>query len=231
MKLTNNTSFRVVLSFLIFLTWAHPSHAESVGYVSDSLTIPMRTGTTNRHKILKFLVSGTRLEILEESEDGSYIRVRTPEDKEGWVERKLVMSEASARDQIISINQKMETMKSKVSELRSTLAEKNNQLKQYEKQNGVLEQENNTLRANLASLKKTAANPIAIAEKNASLEEQISNMKTRNQELQAENARLNDKNIKEWFMIGAAVSLGSLFFGLIIPRIQWRKKESWGGSF
>ena len=44
-----------------------------------------------------------------------------------------------------------------------------------------------------------------------------------------ENARLSDDNIKEWFMIGGAVSLISLFFGLIIPNFKWRrKKDSWG---
>lgn len=221
---------RISLLVLIVL-FITPAHAETIKYVSDSLTIPMRSGTTNRHKILKFLPSGTKLQVQETNEDASYLFVITPEGKEGWVETRLVMGEPSARDQIITMSSKLETMGDRISKLKKSLSENKNLIQQMEKQNNVLESQNQALRDELENLKATAARPIALSQKNKELETQISQIKNTNQKLSQENAQLNDKNIKEWFVIGAAVSMGSLFFGLIIPRIRWRKKESWGGGF
>lgn len=43
--------------------------AKNIQYVSDELTIPMRTGPTTSHKILKFLTSGTMVDVLDVSDD------------------------------------------------------------------------------------------------------------------------------------------------------------------
>ena len=56
-------------------------------------------------------------------------------------------------------------------------------------------------------------------------------LRNENKNLISENAQLNDNSPKKWFIIGAAVALGSLVLGMIIPNIRWRKKDSWGGSF
>ena len=42
--------------------------AKNIQYVSDELTIPMRTGPTTSHKILKFLTSGTMVDVLDVSD-------------------------------------------------------------------------------------------------------------------------------------------------------------------
>jgi SH3 domain protein len=37
---------------------------------------------------------------------------------------------------------------------------------------------------------------------------------------------------QEWFIIGGGVSIGSLILGIILTRINWRRKrDSWGDSF
>jgi SH3 domain protein len=47
--------------------------------------------------------------------------------------------------------------------------------------------------------------------------------------LAEENEHLTDASAKDWFILGASVSLGSLLFGLLITRINWkRKRHSWG---
>ena len=62
-----------LLAFLLlFLNSASYSWAETNRYVTDDLTIPMRSGTTTSHKILKFLKSGTKVVIKETTEDGLY---------------------------------------------------------------------------------------------------------------------------------------------------------------
>jgi SH3 domain protein len=51
------------------------------------------------------------------------------------------------------------------------------------------------------------------------------------QTVQQENESLKDRTARDWFMVGAAVVLLGILVGLIIPRIRWRKKSSWGDTF
>ena len=50
------------------------------------------------------------------------------------------------------------------------------------------------------------------------------------EELKQENRELENDSDQKWFMIGAGVTLVSLFIGLIIPNIRWRKKDSWSSG-
>lgn len=44
--------------------------------------------------------------------------------------------------------------------------------------------------------------------------------------LREANLRLKDRSDREWFVIGAAAVLAGMMIGLIVPKIQWRRK-SW----
>ncbi|MDH5483717.1 MAG: TIGR04211 family SH3 domain-containing protein [Gammaproteobacteria bacterium] len=226
----SNPVYQNIILALLLLSFTVPLQAETIRYVSDSLTIPMRTGTSNRHKIVKFITSGTELRVLEENEDRSYTRVQLDEDKEGWVESSLLMDEPSARQQLIKIEKRLGSANESAGELKQQINELQTLLKQSRNESNQLEQKNQSLNKALEDLRESAAHPIAVAERNAVLEASIEEIQQKNNLLSNENAALNDRSIKEWFMIGAGVSLISLFFGLIIPRINWRKNNSWGGG-
>ena len=192
--------------------------AKDIRYVSDQLTIPMRSGTTMKHKILKFLDSGLPLVVLETSDDETHLLVALADDesKTGWVKAELVMKEPSAREQILVVKQKNQDLIDRQSELKKQIAE----LKIKESKLGEVQQI-------LAQLRKSAAKPILIAEENVDLKKQLIEVRDRNEQLVAENVFLSDKNIKQWFMIGGAVSIGSLLLGLLITRINWKKNDRW----
>ena len=81
----------------------------------------------------------------------------------------------------------------------------------------------------MEKLKRISANPVALANKNKTLEDQVSKLTASNKLLTEENDMLSNASAKDWFILGAAVSLGSLLFGLLITRINWRRKRhSWG---
>lgn len=226
--MTSLNRFYTVL--VMFMLLSSAAYAETVRYVSDDLTIPMRSGTTNRHKILAFLNSGTAVKVLEQTEDGEYARVFV-DDKEGWVQTDKLMNNRSARDRLVTANQKLEDSKQQIATLQQNIAELKQQNRQLEDARKQLQDDNNRLQATLVELRTTAANPIAIHEQNQKLEATIDEISARNESLMTENARLNDNSLKEWFIIGAVVAIGSLILGLIIPSIRWRKKDSWAGSF
>ncbi|MDH5736543.1 MAG: TIGR04211 family SH3 domain-containing protein [Gammaproteobacteria bacterium] len=203
------------------------SLAGSTRYVTDELTIPMRTGTTNRHKIIKFIPSGTRLSILETSEDGSYIKTQI-DDTEGWVEAKLLMDNPGAKEQLEKANRRLEAITQDNAPLKQKIDQANKLIDDLTGKNKELHQEKEQLLTTLTKLRDSAANPIKVAEENEQLKQEIETKTHKINALINENNTLKDQNIKEWFVIGAVVSLGSLIFGLIIPRISWRKRKSWG---
>jgi len=222
-----------LISFVfIALIISTPGQAEPKRYVTDDLTIPMRTGTTNSHKILKFLNSGTAVLIKEITEDGKHAWIMLADDnnKLGWVETKLLQDKPVARDRIISINKKITSIRSKNKKLETKLANLNQQYKELEKDNQELENRKQDLMATLTRLRESAAKPIETAEENIRLLDDIAAQKQINEKLQRKVAILSDENIKEWFLIGGGVAIGSLILGLLLTRISWKRKDGWSGG-
>ncbi|MCK4705066.1 MAG: hypothetical protein KAT90_06270, partial [Gammaproteobacteria bacterium] len=77
-----------------------------------------------------------------------------------------------------------------------------------------------------------AANPLSLSKKNKQLKKDLSKAEATSAKLDKDNQQLRSNVAQEWFMIGGAVSIGSLIVGLILTRINWtRKRDSWGDSF
>lgn len=96
-------------------------------FVSDDLVITLRTGQGNQYEIIKTLSSGTKLEILEQTDTG-YTKVKTDSGLEGWVRTQYLTKEPIARVQLESAQKKIESLSEKLSaaqeELKSLRKEK-----------------------------------------------------------------------------------------------------------
>ncbi|MCW8933956.1 MAG: TIGR04211 family SH3 domain-containing protein [Gammaproteobacteria bacterium] len=210
-----------------------PLSAKTIQYVSDDLTIPMRSGTTTGHKILKFLNSGMAVEVVEITDDEKHSLVVPVDDasKTGWVETRLLMNNKSARDQLVVEKKRNQSIKTTLSDLKKELAESKSQNNELQNIQNELENKIKSLQTTLTSLRKNASDPIRIADENEQLKQQLTSVKLKLNKLTQQNIILGDQNIKQWFLIGGAVSMGSLIFGIVLTRIRWRKKESWGANY
>ena len=197
-------------------------------YVSDELKVPMRSGASNKHRIIRFLQSGTQLKILETDEESGFSKIALRDGKEGWVENGDMMSQPSARDRIVVVNDKLSKSRQDIKELKATIAELNTENANLKRQLNASEKQGKEVESDLAHLKKVTANPLALANKNKALEDELQTITRLNKQLEEENKDLADASAQDWFIVGAAVSLGSLLFGLLITRIRWQKKRSWG---
>jgi SH3 domain protein len=212
------------------LCWAPGAVAQTL-YVSDELSVALRSGASTQHRILAFITSGTALDVVGSSEDGEFYQV-TADGKEGWVKAEYVMQSPSARAQLPTLNQRIDELKAALKNEKTTLAELRDNIRALEANTRALEKERDSLNNNLETIKQVAAHPVAIAQQNQQLQAELSNTSQALALEQAENAVLRDRNIKEWFVVGGGVALASVFFGLIIPNIRWRRKrDSWGGGF
>lgn len=228
-KIKNNTvTVYLVILFSMSSFYPRQVFSETISYVSDELTIPMRSGATSQHRIIRFLKSGTPLKVFETNEDGSYSRVSAPDGKEGWVESSNLMNQRSARDRLVSANNRLNKSGETVKALKKTIAELKSENRILSKKLAAAEKQGKALESDIAHLKKVTANPLALANKNRALEDEINAIAKLNEQLKKDNERLSDDSTKDWFILGAVVSLGSLLFGLLITRIRWQKKHSWG---
>jgi len=219
---------RLLLLTPVFMLPAMQAWSET-RYVSDELSIPMRTGASNKHRIVYFPKSGTPLTVKEVSEDSNFVHVTSPGGKEGWVETQYLMNKASARDRIVSVNKRLEKSRAEAKELKQQVKELDTQNRELTAQLKQNLREIKSQESSMEKLKRISANPVALANKNKSLEDQLSKLTASNALLTEENEELKDESTQDWFILGAAVSLGSLLFGLLITRINWkRKRQSWG---
>ena len=80
----------------------------------------------------------------------------------------------------------------------------------------------------MQTMQQKAARPLEIAAQNRSLKQELVKERDDMKKLLRENAVLRDRSNRDWFLAGAGVVLASLFLGLVIPKIPWRRRRSWG---
>ncbi len=216
---------------LVGLAVSMPVQAKT-SYVSDELKVPMRSGATNGHRIVKFLKSGTALTVLGASDDNKFIEVEIAGGKSGWIASENVMDIPSGRDRLVSVNKKLSKSREQVKELKGTLAELKSEVRSLKKEKGGLVSERTNLSNSLEDLKITASNPLALSKKNKQLKKDLNKAEAKAAMLEKDNQQLRSNVMQEWFMIGGAVAIGSLILGIILTRINWRRKrDNWGDSF
>ncbi len=216
---------------ILVMTVTMPAQAKT-SYVSDELKVPMRSGASNGHRIIKFLKSGTALTVLGASDDNAFVEIEVPGGKTGWVASGDLMDIPSGRDRLVSVNKKLNKLRQNNKDLKKSITELKTEIRRLKNEKGSLQSERTNLSNSLDDLKITAANPLALSRKNKQLRKDLSKAEDRAEMLDKDNQQLRSNVAQEWFMIGGAVSLGSLIVGLILTRINWRKKrDSWGDSF
>lgn len=201
--------------------------AQTVQYVQDFVKVPVRTGKSTQNKILRMLPSGTRVEVLEVSEEEGYSRIRTPQGIEGWLLSRYLMDEPTARERLARAEQELarqheetERLKHEISTLKAHKAE-------VERSNEELQSSNEDLSEELSNIRRTASRALAIERENDQFREEVTAKTEELDALLRENATLKDRSRREWFIVGAGVVLAGFVLGLIIPHIPWRRRKRW----
>lgn len=206
---------KTFLAIVSFFSMMAVAHAET-RYVVDQIKLPMRTGQSTNHSIIRMLPSGMAVEVLEEGKDG-YTHIRTPGDKDGWILTRYLMKMPAARD-------RLEAAEIKVTKYNALNEEK----KAVEEEHARLQVENSKLKKELELISETSAQALAIANENKALK-----MKTEEAEQALEDLRQETKDIKsgasqKWFMLGGGAILLGIILGLTLPGLRRRKRSQWG---
>ncbi|MDT8403316.1 TIGR04211 family SH3 domain-containing protein [Sulfuriflexus sp.] len=218
-----------LISFILFL--ASAAVLADTRYVSDELTITVRSGPSNQHQIVKMIRSGARLNVIEEvvNNGKQYARVQAGEMK-GWVLSQYLTPTPIARDQLEAAQDKTGKYRAENASLKKQLADQQQARIEVEKQREQFRQRAEQTAQELKSLKQASARPLELARNNEQLRQELATHLSEVQLLRQENADLKSRDEREWFIAGAAIVLISIIFGILLTRIRWQKRSSWGGG-
>ena len=219
----NNTHrfFTVFLVFVAPVAWSNPA------WVSDEFEIMLRSGPTTSNAIQLMLKSGMQLEILERDAESGYSRVTTPGGTEGWVLTRYLMSEPSAREQLLTLTGQLTNANTRGTSLDSQLEAVRDEHNSANRRIAALENDNSALESELAEIRRTAANVLGINEQNNSLIEELAAVQIKADTLEQENRRLGSQTMRYWFMSGALVLVFGIILGIWLPRIRWQRRSGY----
>jgi SH3 domain protein len=202
-----------------------PAPAATV-YVSDQLTVPLRRGPSNSHRILHAgLPSGTALEVLGEDSAAGFTQVRTPNGTEGWVPTQFLSNEPIARDRLAAANRRVESLEQQLKTLRDTYQETRGARTQSEGRVTDLSKQTEKLQAELAEVRRISATSIANYEENKQLKASNEALQKQVTDLTA-RVRDLDRNVAlKWLLAGGALVLLGLILGAWIKSRP--KRSSW----
>jgi SH3 domain protein len=212
--------------WLVLLLFIPMTGMAATKYVSDELVITLRTGQGNQFAIIKTLQSGTLLTILQETQTG-YTQVRTADGVEGWVRTQYLSDNPPAAEELAKTQDKLTKLQDKLGKVQQELTELKKQKTQLDSQYSKLLNENKATADELAKLEQVAAHPKQLESENIDLREKFATMSDQFNLIKQENQVLKDRSKRNWFLAGALVVIIGIIIGLIIPKLRFRRKDSW----
>jgi SH3 domain protein len=203
----------------LILTLSHllttPAQA-ATAYISDELTVPMRTGASNGHRILRILPAGARLEVRERDTGSGFARVTTTDGTEGWVPLQYLKDQPIARDRLEAATAEVQRLTLTVTELRGRLENVQGVRLEAEETNTTLADDVTRLEQELAEVKRASASALETATANQRLTELNARLRDELSLLVEERDRLAANSQERWLMIGGGLVLLGLFLGMIL---------------
>jgi len=205
----NSNIKNALIAFLVFTSFICNAQDNETLYVTDQFEITLHTSKDPNSKVITRLKSGEPVTILQEAGSDGYAKVSAPDNRIGWVLESFLMKQPSGRDQYRVVKKEYDKLK----------AEFDQQVKQRTAE----------LSKELEQTKRVAKKPLQVQEENERLKKALEQERNEFEVIKRENQEF--KSIYKdrlWFITGAVIAIGSLVLGLVITRIPWRKRKSWG---
>jgi SH3 domain protein len=210
---------KVLASVIVLFSFSELANAKTA-YVTDSVEIPLRSGDSERSKIVKMLANGTQLTIFQDSNENGYSYVQASNGAEGFILTRYLTNEPAARAQLEAANKKLES-----------LQEENKQLKSNHAVSQEIGKERDKLSNELTELHQTAANAIQLKQQRDELQERVVTIERELQQYKRDNQALTDSSNQDWFLYGGGLALFGVLLGFILPKLSLRRRSSGWDSF
>ncbi len=210
MKLQTNLAL-----ILIFL--ASSVNAETFVYITDQVDIPIRSEKSLGNTIIRLLPSGTKLSVLQITEDG-WTEVKY-QDTIGWISSRYLSNNMSAREELKQANTVINENKLLITKYETELKELNKQLLILNNKNKELVIKSSKSEAEKNHIEQIYQDALKLEYENEKLNQEQLQLKTELQLAQNNSQIERDTSQRNWFIVGALV----LFFGIVIGFIMPKK--------
>jgi len=198
-------------------------------YISDVLVVSMRTAPNTGAELVRTVLTGTPLEVVEDQ--GRFIRVRTKEGEVGWILSQYTTTETPKAEVIARYKKETARLKERVAELessqkkikldaKSTSQDARKRIGELEKTVAELRKEASRTASELEetsnsynALRESSRNVVEISTERDRLQEANERLNTEIEHLLSENTRLSRSGMVKWFLAGGGVLLVGWFAG------------------
>lgn len=223
---------KIMVIFLALFMLSSELQAQATGnnirYIRDELYVPLRSGQGMEYRIIhKGLRSGTKLKLLELSEDGVYARVTTNSGKEGWIQVQYLSEEPAGRELYLKAKKTITQLEASNRELTDNVAKLQDENQALNQQVTQLSDNHEAVSQELSDIKSISANAIQLNNDNSKLLEENQVLKNQVDVLTTDKKRLQDKLSNSNFLDGAYAVLIGVIITLLVPRLWPKKKDTW----
>ncbi|QKQ23959.1 TIGR04211 family SH3 domain-containing protein [Candidatus Ruthia endofausta] len=207
---------------LILILLGTLANARLFVYITDQVDIPMREDKTFGNNIVRSLSSGSKLSILQATEDG-WTQVKY-KNSTGWVISRYLSNNPSARVQLEKLrqshnaNQLLTTKQSK----RNTELEK--QVKTLKSKNTGLSMQVSKSQAEKQHIEQIYQDALKLEHSNERLATQVLQLKTEIQLLENNSTATQESSSRNWFIVGGLVLFFGMMIGFIFPNFVNRRR-------
>lgn len=186
-------------------------------YISDELTVPVRSGPSGGHRIVhRGLASGTSMEVLGVDEDAGFTHIRTRGGTDGWVRTQYLVSEPIAKHKLAAAQRDMKRAQDALTKEKERVKELTQTTRSQSNTNTSSQQKIKSLEAELAEIKRISAGAIEAHDSNQKLQEVNARLQEELDDLAESHARLQDDSDNDMLMIGGGLILLGLLAGAAI---------------
>ena len=186
-------------------------------YISDELTVPLRSGPSGGHRILhRGLPSGTQMEVLGDDKDAGFTQVRTSRGTEGWIRTQYLVNQPIAKSRLAAAQRALTEARKELATEKAKVATLNKDNQVQGTANSASQSRITRLETELAEIKAVSSAAIETHAANQKLTEVNIRLQDELDDLAETRARLEDNSRNEALMLGGGLLLIGLLAGVMI---------------
>ena len=214
MKLKHLTISLLILSSL--------ASAQSFVYITDQVDIPMRAEKTFGDNILRSLSSGSKLAILQATEDG-WTQVKF-ESSTGWIISRYLSNNPPARVRLEKLRQTYNANKLLIAKLAKRKTELESEVKALKVKNTKLSIQTSKSKAEKEHIEQVYKDALKLEHANEKFITANLQLKTEIQLLKNNNTATEESSSRNWFFTGSIVLFFGILIGFIFPNFVNRRR-------
>ncbi len=206
----------------LFILFSGRVYSGDIAYVSDCFKITLRKGPGIEYKIIAFLKSGERVEILESA--GEWTKIRSKYG-EGWVLSRFLMKRTPFKDIAERLEGENNRLKEELSRIKEELEKKTESEKELKNRLSDLTELYSEIKQKYEKLLRDSSEFLELKKMYEKNKEELRKAKKKIERLEKENLQLKRSQKHRWFLLGALVLFSGIILGLVLGR--QRKRSSY----